>query len=241
MRLGTLAGAGAMAILLGCAPAAAAERSKFTPGQAAILAAGSLVNEASGTQFRMGQDLMVTIQSNAAARARAGKVVGVRVFPLGPGERRPHPWASFDPCNVYFARLFGARASGHRINLGNLKSIDFLTVVPSGIDKGRFLLIFEAGNYGAGAMFRINKTDEQAYFAAGLYIEVLPTRRYGVDEVSGQRNRVGNRSASLNAEARQNHAGLRCYRIRTVSADGSASDEMAYAGDCRDAVEPTSS
>lgn len=225
---------GLAVLLLGGAAAAAAApvRSKFSPGETTIVRAGVLVNEATGTQFRIGQDLMVTIRANPAARGLARRIVGVRLFPLGPGERRPHPWASFDPCNVYFARLFGARASNYRINLGNLETLDYLTVTPGGVSKGRFLLVFEAGAVDAGPMFRINKTDEQAYFGAGLYIEVLPTRSYGASEISGQRARVGTYSNALQSEANRNDPSRRCYRIRTVTADGTPSAELAYVGDC---------
>jgi hypothetical protein len=105
-------------------------------------------------------------------------------------------------------------------------------VTPSGVSKGRFLLVFETGAVDRGPMFRINKADEHAYFAAGLYIEVLPTRSYGSSEISGQRSRVDTYSNRLRAEAHTNDPSRRCYRIRSVTADGSPSAQLAYVGDC---------
>jgi hypothetical protein len=73
----------AVFLLSGAGAAAAAERSKFSMGESTVVRAAVLVNEAAGTQFRIGQDLMVTIQATAPARGLAGKIAGVRLFPLG--------------------------------------------------------------------------------------------------------------------------------------------------------------
>jgi hypothetical protein len=232
-RCSTLAGTLVGVLLF--AEAADAEPARFETRNLSVIArATELVDEYAGKQYPLGTSLQLTRKSSAAARSMRERNFQIRMFALAADQFVPEPWAFFDPCYVYYSMVFSIRGStDEAIDLVKLRDPVWLTPIRGRkIERGRYLLLFEQAT-DTEPFFRLNKTERDAYFKSGLYIEVVPVREYPQETVDELAEQLERRRAEIEPQARVNDASLPCYRYRVVGGAGSASDErIAFLESC---------
>lgn len=234
MKTGTILSTGVAALaLFGLEGQAFGEPSKFRPGTVNVLAAARLVNETGGHQFRLGQDLLLTVQRSPYVQQKIAKGFQARIFTLARGENIPSPWAFFDPCLIFYSLVLNAPTQHGRMNLGRLSGLNYLNVEGNGVFPGRYLIVFEE-KADSGRMIRLNRQDVRRYFSQSLYIEVLPTKTYTRRELERRAGELGLRSSELRQEAHVNSPAFRCYIYRSVQAPEGEEEQLAFEEKCEE-------
>jgi hypothetical protein len=220
------------ASICGSAPASA-QRSNFSDGLVEVIEANRFVNEPSGTIYRLGQDLILTVRGTTQARMFAREGFNVRIFALGASSSTPGHWAWFDPCYVFLSLLLSnVPIADGRMNLGNLRGLDFLTVRKGkAVSNGRFLVVFERTSDQLD-LVRLRQAESKSYFAQALYIEVAPNRRYDQVEIDRHASMISAEVLVIRADARRNARSFRCYRYKAAGSNRTAVEQLAHLRDC---------
>ena len=187
--------------------------SRFSAAEVRVIAAQDFVNEAPGTQFAFGGDILLTLK-DAHALAFASRGFQVRIFPLN-AQGEPQAWAYFAPCRVYFSTVIsGFRPSPgvYRVNVITLDDPRWLRVTRGRPPApGRYMLVFEDRS-DSEWFFRLNDADRARYFALGLRIEVTPRGTLSQALIDSAADDQAASAPGLRAEALDNSATHHCYR-----------------------------
>jgi hypothetical protein len=181
-----------------------------------ITRATDVVTEASPKQVNAGDDVVFSVRVGAEGLLRDG--FQVRIFTLPELSASPvEASAAVDDCLTYFSTVYPiAGTASPRVHLISNASEGWLSMSDGKVGNGYFLLVFEKTGV-TESVFRIKRSDADAYFATGIRLLVKAGTKARLQEVINQNELREKARRSDAAKLVKTSDSVPCYRYEKVT------------------------